>query len=65
METIKKTELSLNIDGSKIIFEYYGDINNAKKIFFSMGFFIPSTQFVIIIDTGKNNNIASIPVCVF
>ena len=31
METIKKTELSLYIDGSKIIFEYYGNINNAKK----------------------------------
>lgn len=31
MKTTKKTELSLDIDGSKIIFEYYGDINNAKK----------------------------------
>ena len=29
MGTIKKTELSLYIDGSKIIFECYGDINNA------------------------------------
>ena len=32
MKTAKKTELSLYVDGSKIICEYYGDIKNAKKI---------------------------------
>jgi hypothetical protein len=32
MKIAKKKELSLYVDGSKIICEHYGDIKNAKKI---------------------------------
>lgn len=35
VRTAKKTELSLYVDGSRIICEQYGDIKNAKKYCFS------------------------------
>ena len=35
MRIVMKTELSLYVDGSKIICEQHGDIKNAKKYCFS------------------------------
>ena len=62
METIKKTELSLNIDGSKIIFEYYGDINNAKKIVLFCHGFPGSSRLVLLGNNLKNSAISLVEI---
>jgi len=62
METIKKTELSLNIDGSKIIFEYYGDINNAKKIVLFCHGFPGSSRLVLLGNNLKNSTISLVEI---
>ena len=59
MKTTKKTELSLYIDGSKIIFEHYGDINNAKKIvLFCHGF--PGSSRLILLGNNLKDSAISI-----
>jgi len=62
METIKKTELSLYIDGSKIIFEYYGDINNAKKIVLFCHGFPGSSRLVLLGNNLKNSAISLVEI---
>ena len=62
METIKKTELSLNIDGSKIIFEYHGDINNAKKIVLFCHGFPGSSRLVLLGNNLKNSAISLVEI---
>ena len=62
METIKKTELSLYIDGSKIIFECYGDINNAKKIVLFCHGFPGSSRLVLLGNNLKNSAISLVEI---
>ena len=62
METIKKTELSLNIDGSKIIFEYYGDINNAKKIVLFCHGFPGSSRLILLGNNLKDSAISLVEI---
>ena len=62
METIKKKELSLYIDGSKIIFEYYGDINNAKKIVLFCHGFPGSSRLVLLGNNLKNSAISLVEI---
>jgi pimeloyl-ACP methyl ester carboxylesterase len=62
METIKKTELSLYIDGSKIIFEHYGDINNAKKIVLFCHGFPGSSRLVLLGNNLKNSSISLVEI---
>jgi len=62
METIKKTELSLYIDGSKIIFEYYGDINYAKKIVLFCHGFPGSSRLVLLGNNLKNSAISLVEI---
>ena len=62
METIKKTELSLYIDGSKIIFEYYGNINNAKKIMLFCHGFPGSSRLVLLGNNLKNSAISLVEI---
>ena len=62
METIKKKELSLYIDGSKIIFEYYGNINNAKKIVLFCHGFPGSSRLVLLGNNLKNSAISLVEI---
>jgi len=62
METIKKTELSLNIDGSKIVCEHYGDINNAKKIVLFCHGFPGSSRLVLLSNNLKNSSISLVEI---
>ena len=62
METIKKTELSLNIDGSKIVCEHYGDINNAKKIVLFCHGFPGSSRLVLLGNNLKNSSISLVEI---
>ena len=62
METIKKTELLLYIDGSKIIFECYGDINNAKKIVLFCHGFPGSSRLVLLGNNLKNSAISLVEI---
>ena len=62
METIKKTELSLYIDGSKIIFEYYGDINNSKEIVLFCHGFPGSSRLNLLCDNLKNSSISLVEI---
>ena len=58
MKTTKKTELSLDIDGSKILFEYYGDINNAKKIVLFCHGFPGSSRLIMLGNNLKDSAIS-------
>jgi alpha-beta hydrolase superfamily lysophospholipase len=62
MKTAKKTELSIYIDGSKIIFEHYDDINNAKKIVLFCHGFPGSSRLVRLCDNLKNNPISLVEI---
>ena len=62
MKTIKKTELSLNIDGSKIVCEHYGDINNAKKIVLFCHGFPGSSRLVLLGNNLKNSAISLVEI---
>ena len=62
MKTAKKTELSLYIDGSKIIFEHYGNINNAKKIVLFCHGFPGSSRLVRLCDNLKNSAISLVEI---
>ena len=62
METIKKKELSLYIDGSKIIFEYYGDINNAKKIVLFCHGFPGSSRLILLGNNLKDSAISLVEI---
>ena len=62
METIKKTELSLYIDGSKIIFEHYGDINNAKKIVLFCHGFPGSSRLILLGNNLKDSAISLVEI---
>ena len=62
METIKKTELSLYIDGSKMLFEVYGDINNAKKIVLFCHGFPGSSRLVLLGNNLKNSAISLVEI---
>ena len=62
MKTIKKTELSLNIDGSKIVCEHYGDINNAKKIVLFCHGFPGSSRLVLLGNNLKNSSISLVEI---
>ena len=62
MKTAKKTELSLYIDGSKIIFEHYDDINNAKKIVLFCHGFPGSSRLVRLCDNLKNSAISLVEI---
>ena len=62
MKTAKKTELSLYIDGSKIIFEHYDDINNAKKIVLFCHGFPGSSRLVRLCDNLKNSPISLVEI---
>lgn len=62
MVTTKKTELSLYIDGSKIIFEYYGDITNAKKIVLFCHGFPGSSRLVLLGNNLKNSSISLVEI---
>ena len=62
MKTTKKTELSLYIDGSKIIFEHYGDINNAKKIVLFCHGFPGSSRLVLLGNNLKNSAISLVEI---
>lgn len=54
MRTVKETELSLYVDGSRIICEQYGDIKNAKKILLFCHGFPGSSRLVRLCDNLKN-----------
>ena len=58
MKTAKKTELSLYVDGSKIICEQHGDIKNAKKILLFCHGFPGSSRLVRLCDNLKNKPIS-------
>jgi esterase/lipase len=62
MKTAKKTELSLYVDGSKIICEYYGDIKNAKKIVLFCHGFPGSSRLVRLCDNLKNSAISLVEI---
>ena len=62
MKTAKKSELSLHIDGSKIICEHYGDINNAKKIVLFCHGFPGSSRLVRLCDNLKNSSISVVEI---
>ena len=62
MKTIKKTELSLNIDGSKIVCDHYGDINNAKKIVLFCHGFPGSSRLVLLGNNLKNSSISLVEI---
>tara|TARA_B100000902_G_scaffold367529_1_gene390199 strand:+ start:200 stop:940 length:741 start_codon:yes stop_codon:yes gene_type:complete len=62
MKTTKKTELSLDIDGSKIIFEYYGDINNAKKIVLFCHGFPGSSRLILLGNNLKDSTISLVEI---
>ena len=62
METIKKTELSLYIDGSKMLFEVYGDINNAKKIVLFCHGFPGSSRLILLGNNLKNSAISLVEI---
>ena len=62
MKTTKKIELSLYIDGSKILFEYYGDINNAKKIVLFCHGFPGSSRLVLLGNNLKNSAISLVEI---
>jgi len=49
MRIVMKTELSLYVDGSKIICEQHGDIKNAKKILlFCHGFIVSNSAWLLV-----------------
>ena len=54
-----KTELSLYINGSKIICEQYGNIKNAKKILLFCHGFPGSSRLVRLYDNLKNDLLKS------
>ena len=62
MKTAKKTELSLYVDGSKIICEYYGDIKNAKKIVLFCHGFPGSSRLVRLCDNLKTKPISIVEI---
>ena len=62
MKTTKKTELSLDIDGSKIIFEYYSDINNAKKIVLFCHGFPGSSRLILLGNNLKDSAISLVEI---
>lgn len=62
MKTTKKTEFSLDIDGSKIIFEYYGDINNAKKIVLFCHGFPGSSRLILLGNNLKDSAISLVEI---
>ena len=62
MKTAKKTELSLYVDGSKIICEYYGDIKNAKKIMLFCHGFPGSSRLVRLCDNLKTKPISIVEI---
>ncbi len=62
MKTIKKTEISLNIDESKIVCEHYGDINNAKKIVLFCHGFPGSSRLVLLGNNLKNSSISLVEI---
>ncbi len=62
MKTPKKTELSLYIDGSKIIFEHYGDINNAKKIVLFCHGFPGSSRLILLGNNLKDSAISLVEI---
>ena len=62
MKTTKKTELSLYIDGSKIIFEDYGDINNAKKIVLFCHGFPGSSRLILLGNNLKDSAISLVEI---
>ena len=62
MKTTKKTELSLDIDGSKILFEYYGDINNAKKIVLFCHGFPGSSRLIMLGNNLKDSAISLVEI---
>jgi len=62
MKTTKKTELSLYIDGSKIIFEHYGDINNAKKIVLFCHGFPGSSRLILLGNNLKDSAISLVEI---
>ena len=62
IKTTKKTEFSLDIDGSKIIFEYYGDINNAKKIVLFCHGFPGSSRLILLGNNLKDSAISLVEI---
>ena len=62
MKTTKKIELSLYIDGSKILFEYYGDINNAKKIVLFCHGFPGSSRLILLGNNLKDSAISLVEI---
>ena len=62
MGTTKKIELSLYIDGSKILFEYYGDINNAKKIVLFCHGFPGSSRLILLGNNLKDSAISLVEI---
>ena len=62
MKTAKKTELSLYVDGSKIICEHYGDIKNAKKIVLFCHGFPGSSRLVRLCDNLKTKPISIVEI---
>ena len=62
MGTTKKTELSLYVDESKILFEYYGDINNAKKIVLFCHGFPGASRLILLCDSLKNSSISVVEI---
>ena len=62
MKTIKKTELSLNIDGSKILCDHYGDINNAKKIVLFCHGFPGSSRLILLGNNLKDSAISLVEI---
>ena len=62
MKIAKKKELSLYVDGSKIICEHYGDIKNAKKIMLFCHGFPGSSRLVRLCDNLKNKSISVVEI---
>ena len=62
MRIVMKTELSLYVDGSKIICEYYGDIKNAKKIVLFCHGFPGSSRLVRLCDNLKTKPISIVEI---
>ena len=58
MRIVMKTELSLYVDGNKIICEQHGDIKNAKKIVLFCHGFPGSSRLIRLCDNLKNKPIS-------
>ena len=58
----EKSELSLHVDESKILFEHYGDINNARKIVLFCHGFPGSSRLNLLCDHLKNNSISLVEI---